>query len=33
MPEVHDCVRSSMVPTVKTGEEEQVGIAGGARGR
>ena len=30
---VHDCVRSGMVPIVKTGEEDQVGIVGGARGR
>ena len=30
MPEVHDYVRSGMVPTTKTGEKEQIGIAGGA---
>ena len=33
MLEVHDCVRSGMVPAAKTGEEEQVGIVGGPRGR
>ena len=33
MLEVHDCVRSSMAPTMKTREEEEVGIARGAQGR
>ena len=33
MPEVHDCVRSGMVPIAKTREKEQVGIIGGARCR
>ena len=29
--EVHDCVRSCMIPTTKTGEEDHVEIARGAR--
>ena len=32
VPEVHDCVRSGMVPTAKIGKEEHVGIARGTRG-